>query len=167
LHSSVCPRADVPLVDWPADGNFIVPVEPGDPEHPLDFLWDVFIDYDPSTGASASFIRPTQPSEIVDGGIVEVPFHADVPAAGFCHRVEFLVAHKFNPPPGGITNGDRRLDHTPDSVGGDIVTWLYTAGAPPGGCPVYDAGALQDGAFPPADAPSDSVPVVRQDAGGK
>jgi hypothetical protein len=167
LHSSVCPPADVPLVEWPADGNFIVPVEPGDPEHPRDFSWDAFVDFDPSTGASPVFVGPYQPTQAVDGGIIAVVFNVlPPPPAGFCHRVEFLVAHAFNLPTNGIASSDRRFVHTPDSVGGDIVTWLYTAGAPPGGCPAYDAGALQDGAFPPpTDGPSDGVPIVNQDAG--
>ena len=150
---------------WPEGGLFIVPVEPGDPEHPQDFRWDVFVDYDPSTG-DIEIIHPSPPPQVVDGGIIDVSFM--IPTAqllDFCHRVEFLVAHAFNPPPGGIPNGNNRLDHTPDSVGGDIVTWLYTGGAPAGGCPEYDAGALQDGEFPPADAPSDGLPIVNQDGG--
>ena len=168
LHASVMPPADVPLVDWPPDGTFIVPVEPGDPELPTAFLWDVFVDYDPSAGTSLEYFRPRNPPvSAVDGGIVAVPFTLPGPFDGFCHRVEFLVADNFNSPPGGIENGDRRYDHTPDSRGGDIVTWQYTGGAPPGGCPSYDAGALQDGTFPPDDAPSDSVPVIHEDAAGK
>jgi hypothetical protein len=153
------------MPDWPEGGLFIVPVEPGDPEQPQAFLWDVFVDYDPTTG-SGEIIPHREPPPVVDGGIIDVSFR--IPTAslyGFCHRVEFLVAHAFNPPPDGIPNGDNRYDHTPDSVGGDIVTWLYTGGAPVGGCPEYDAGVLQDGGVPPADAPSDGLPIVNQDGG--
>jgi hypothetical protein len=175
LHSSVVPPADVPLVDWPTDNTFVVPVEPGDPERPLDFVWDVFIDYDPSPQPIRSDrglkLFPRGPmSAVVDGGSVLVYFELAAPGTppdlpGLCHRVEFLVAHQFNLSPNGITMADSRLAHTPDSVGGDMVTWQYTAGGLAAGCPEYDAGALQDGAFPPADAPSDGLPVVHQDAG--
>ena len=173
LHSSVCPPADVPLVDWPADANFIVPVEPGDPEHALDFEWAVFVDYDPSPTPIRSDhglkLLQQHPMSAVQGGIVLVDFPLMPPGTppdlpGLCHRVEFLVAHQFNSP-SGTPVADNRLFHTPDSVGGDMVTWQYTAGGLAEGCPEYDAGALQDGAFPPDDAPSDGLPVVHQDAG--
>ena len=168
LHSSVSPPVDVPLTDWPADGTFIVPVEPGDPEHPLDFLWDVFVDYDPSPYPIQSDrglkYLPEGPPPVVDAGIVSVSFLLSNPNGpadplGLCHRVEFLVAHRFNP----IPMGDFRLAHTPDSVGGDLVTWQFTPGGVAAGCPEYDAGDLQDGAFP--DASDGGLPVVHQDGG--
>jgi len=67
-----------------------------------------------------------------------------------CHRIDFLVAHQFDP----------GSAHTWDSVGGDIVSWFFNPGGNPNGCPLYDAGALQDGAFPSADTGADGLPVV-------
>jgi hypothetical protein len=54
-----------------------------------------------------------------------------------------------------------RSDILQKEYGGDIATWLWDpAGTVPCDLVVYDAGALQDGAFPPADAGADALPVV-------
>ena len=49
------------------------------------------------------------------------------------------------------------MDH---QASGDLVTWFYNAGGGPNGCPVYDAGSVQDGAFPPAEAGADALPII-------
>jgi hypothetical protein len=139
LHDAVVPPEGVPLVNWPTNGTFIVPVEIDGPDE--SFFYDVFIDYDPVTN-SGNVIPPQLEEatpDTADGGIVTVMFTiATPPDPRFCHTVEFLVARSFN----------RNSLHTPDSLGGDIVTWFYTAGGGPGGCPEYDAGIFQGGAFP-------------------
>jgi len=157
LHESVVPPTDQILSSLPSE--FLVPVVLEDPNET--FEWDVFIDYnacaDPSTCTPTSPLTPPgvvtqKPTPgTLDGGVVVVPF--DPPAdlgTTQCHRIDFLVAHQF----------DQGTPHTWDSVGGDIVTWFYNAGGGPNGCPVYDAGSLQDGAFPPADAGAEALPAV-------
>jgi hypothetical protein len=88
----------------------------------------------------------------LDGGVVVIDF--DPPTdldPSRCHTIDFLVAHQFAP----------GLPHTPDSVGGDIVTWTYDpGGAIPCSLLVYDAGSVQDGAFPPTDAGAEALPAV-------
>ncbi len=145
LHDAVVPSAGTPLAEWPEDGTFIVPVEVEGPDE--SFFYDVFIDYDPVTNTGnviPPYLEEATP-DTVDGGIMTVRFTiATPPDPRFCHTVEFLVADGF----------DQRSLHTPDSFGGDIVTWFYTAGGGPNGCPAYDAGSFQDGAFPEDAGPS-------------
>jgi hypothetical protein len=139
--SAVYPQAY--LTELPADGMFIVPVQVAAGEF---FQWDVFVDYPANR---APFIAPTTISAdkaVVDGGLTWVSFPVDQNAfqPGTCpHRIEFFVAHQFNP----------GAPRTPESFGGDSFTWFYF----PDGCSSYDAG---DGGFPPADAASDSLPVT-------
>jgi hypothetical protein len=147
-HYAVQPPTGPILTELPS--QFVVPVALDQASSP--FEWDVFVDYDPVAGTGLVFID-TQNESPADGGISLVDFSLD-PATldpSQCHVIEFLVAHAFN----GTSL------HTWDSVGGDIVTWLYNPGGGPAGCPVYDAGALQDGAF--ADAPTDGLLVVGGD----
>jgi hypothetical protein len=133
--------------------EFAVPVQLDQASSP--FEWDVFVDYDPVAGTGTfPVINTTEGESPADGGVSIVNFYLDptLPVLGpsQCHVIEFLVAHAFN----------ATSPHTWDSVGGDIVTWFYNPGGGPSGCPLYDAGALQDGAFPAADAPSDGLLVV-------
>jgi hypothetical protein len=154
LHSSVVPPTGVVLDTWP--DVFIVPVRVDDPNTP--FFYDAFIDYNPDPQARTApqiFPTPFDAAGLVDGGVVAVPVALSAPDPAFCHRVEILVAHRFN----------STSPHTPDSIGGDSVAWLYTAGGGPNGCPAYDAGALQDGAFP-QDASPDGLPVTPEEGGG-
>jgi hypothetical protein len=142
----VSPRADIPLVDWPSDGTFMVPVQIATPGEA--FVYEVFEDY-PANQVPA--VPRSAPSLATDGGVALVRFvlRPPPPDNGTCpHRIEFIVANGF------------AGQHTPDSVGGDIVTWFYTEGGGPNGCPSYDAGT---GAFP--DAASDVLPVPPE-AGG-
>jgi hypothetical protein len=149
LRGSVVPPPDTPLVQWPVDKTFLVPVELYDPNQT--FWYDVFVDYDPVNNTSPKvYPQPVVPNAAtMDGGVFLVSFGLNAPddPGPLCHRIEVLVAHEFN----------KFSPHTPDSVGGDSVSWLYTAGGGPDGCPEYDAGALQGGAFP--DAATDGLPI--------
>jgi hypothetical protein len=157
LDESVQPPPDQILASLPTE--FVVPVQLDDPNQTFD--WEVFVDYDPVQSPNPYFSNQVQATPgTVDGGVyvVDAPppdtIHAD---PSRCHRIDFLVAHTFNP----------ATPHTWDSLGGDIVWWFYNPGGGPGGCPVYDAGSLQDGAFPSAtpDAPLDGLPIVPESGG--
>jgi len=64
-----------------------------------------------------------------DGGIRVLSVRLTTPAdLNACHTVEILVALTFVE------------DHTPDSIGGDSVTWFYSPTGNLADCPVYDAG---------------------------
>ena len=156
LLESVQPPYNQILPQLP--GEFIVPVVLEDPDET--FQWDVFIDYnacaDPSTCAPTQplgGITPVNPTPgTVDGGVVLVYFP---PPTGLdpsrCHTIDFVVAHQF----------ETGLPHTPAPPGGDLVTWIYDpGGSVPCSLLVYDAGSVQDGAFPPADAGTDALPAV-------
>jgi hypothetical protein len=160
LHDAVQPPPDQILAAIPVE--FLVPVELDDPNQ--SFQWDVFVDYDPEANPNPVFfptlVQPTPGT--VDGGIATVDFSLQHLAgsaldAARCHRIDFLVAHAFN----------NTSPHAWDSIGGDLVSWLYNPGGDPAGCPVYDAGSLQDGAFPAPDAPPDGLPVVPESGPGE
>jgi hypothetical protein len=156
LYDAVDPPTDEILTQIP--NEFWIPVELADPDE--SFQWDVFVDY--QACADPSTCEPTPPIDIqtvqptpgtLDGGVALVTVQgADFASLDptMCHRIDFLVAHQFN----------ALSPHTWDSVGGDIITWFYNPGGNPAGCPLYDAGAFQDGAFPPADAATDGLPVI-------
>jgi hypothetical protein len=154
LHEAVQPPPDQILAELPPE--FAVPIELDDPNQ--SFQWDVFLDYDPNVLSNSKpllYPQTVQPTPgTVDGGILLVDFFPSdsngvPPDPSLCHRIDFLVAHAFN----------ESSPRTWDSVGGDIVSWLYNPGDP-AGCPVYDAGALQDGAFPAPEASPDALPIV-------
>jgi hypothetical protein len=149
VHDAVVPPTDVILTELPME--FIVPVQLD--EANASYQWDVFVDYDPVSDSNTSpQIFSAQNQSAADGGVNLVEFSLQagpvVLDPSECHVIEFLVAHQFN---------ETSL-HTWDSLGGDIVTWFYNPGGGPAGCPIYDAGALQAGAFP--EASTDALPVV-------
>jgi hypothetical protein len=155
LRESVVPPAGLILPDLPLE--FIVPVELEDPSE--SFQWDVFIDYNACVDSSCTPTQPLSPVVTVtptpgtlDGGVELVSFSAPKGLdPSRCHTIDFLVAHQFL----------QGFPHQPDAVGGDIATWTYDpGGAIPCSDLVYDAGSLQDGAFPPADAGSEALPAV-------
>jgi hypothetical protein len=164
LHDAVEPPETEILTTLPSE--FIVPVLLASPDET--FQWDAFVDYQPCTGLdcpseTSPYVGPTTVTPTpgtLDGGVYLA--HFDPPPAVLVdptqcnHTIQFLVAHAFNGP---------NALHTPDSIGGDIVTWNYSPGGSTTSC-VFDAGALQDGAFPPADAATDGVPVVPESGGG-
>jgi hypothetical protein len=162
MHESVQPPAGLVSFDLPSE--FLVPVVLEDPNET--FQWDVFIDYndcaDPSsctpTPPLAPGIQTVAPTPgTLDGGVEFVSFIVppDLDPSR-CHNIDFLVAHKFE-----TSSTGSPLPRTWDPVGGDIVTWTWDpAGTVPCDLVVYDAGALQDGAFPPADAGTEALPAV-------
>ncbi|HLK37000.1 MAG TPA: hypothetical protein VKU41_09645 [Polyangiaceae bacterium] len=150
LHGSVVPPADLILSTWPAE--FDVPLEIYDPS--ASFAWEAFVDYDPTSNTSPLTGQTVGPPIAVDAGVYVQAFHLGQPSdLGFCHRIEFDVARGFD-----TTSGS---PHTPNSLGGDSIVWFYNAGGGPNGCPVYDAGDVQDGGgFPASDGPVDGLAVV-------
>ncbi len=142
-------------------GGFIVPIQLEDPNE--SFQWDVFVDYSactnpPDCTMATSPVTPpgiqteTPTPGTLDGGVVLVSF--DSPPGldlSQCHWIDFEVAQQFLP----------GLPHSPNpTVGGDSFLWLYEPAGVTCSSVVYDAGSLQDGAFPPADAGAEALPVV-------
>jgi hypothetical protein len=160
LHDSAVPPIDEPLVTWPVDGQFSVPVQLDDPGQR--FCWVVFVDYNPyginSTGMQGQVQCEVAPPSDLDGGVVVVSFTLEPSAfdLGVCHQIQFIVAQAF----------EAADNHTPVfPPGGDDVIWNYVPGGGPQ-CPLlYDASAFGDGAFPQADAPS-PLPPPPPDGGG-
>lgn len=153
LHDSVVPSVNVPLVEWPPNGQFSVPVELDDPNE--SFCWVVFIDYNAypvftSSGIVHPVVCGAAPPSAVNGGVDVITFTLEPGGIDLttCHQIQFLVAPSFESD-----------DHTPTAPGGDDVTWNYVPGGGPE-CPPYDAGAFGDGAFPVQDVSSDSIPVA-------
>src|SRR5581483_5092743 len=124
-QESVQPPPSQILTALPSE--FVVPVVLIDPDQ--SFEWEVFVDYDPIAAPNPIILQPVSPSpDTVDGGVALVSFNVSSQQADAsrCHVIEFLVAHAFNP----------STPHTWDSLGGDLVTWIYNPGGGPGGCPV-------------------------------
>jgi len=145
LHDAVVPP-EGPLVEWPSDDTFLVPVQLDVPNE--SFFFHVFVDYPANQNPVYSGSGSTNLS---DGGITLVSLMLVPPDTQICpHRIEFLVAGGF----------DTLNQHTPDKGGGDIVTWEYYGGGGPNACPPYDAG---DGSFP--DAQPDILPVAPESGG--
>ncbi len=143
VAGSVFPPSNQPLLDLPIE--FRVPVEVPDPTKPYE--WRVFVDFDP--------LQNTDSEQSGSGGGTSDSPDLDVVRfsvnrerlLGACHRIEFVVALRFD--------GARSADPS----GSDSITWFY---APPGtnlaGCTPYEGGVGDDAAFPDAgapDAPSD------------
>ncbi|HSY20941.1 MAG TPA: hypothetical protein VK841_02445 [Polyangiaceae bacterium] len=136
IYGGVSPQPGVPLQEWPDGGSFVVQVA----SQGQSFYYDAFLDFDPTVNPLPvdlpTPIIPTGPDPVM------VPIRPIAqPDPRFCHTVAVLVAHQFN----------QNSAHTPDSVGGDIVTWFYDPGG--GDCPVIDAGAFENGAFFDASSP--------------
>jgi hypothetical protein len=152
LHDSVMPPVNEPLVTWPLQP--VVPVQLNAPDQ--QFYWVVFVDYsyNATSGTSPGLVKPptleVASASDVDGGVVLVSFTLEPGALDLsvCHQIEFIVAQSFESD-----------DHTPvQPPGGDDVIWNYVPGGGPE-CPLYyDAAEFGDGAFPPADAPSNALP---------
>jgi len=146
VHTSVQPPEGL-LNGWPPDDFLRIPVLLPDPSATC--AWQLF----EKDLEGATQFRAGQPCDtsVIDGGVIvqEVPI-GEQPTDGHCHVFTFIVAHGFSA--AGV----------PDSIGGDTSTWEYL---PQGAlCTFYDAGALQDGAFPPGDAGVDG-PLVTPESG--
>ena len=139
LHDSVVPPEGVPLPFWPGPpsatgpGVLLVPLVVEDP--PYDYR--VFVDY-PQTIDPLGPLAP--PPQAVDGGtVLSISIDPDEPNHPIdlrgCHVIRVVVAHSF------LSN------NTPDSLGGDSVSWpYYPSASAPFTCAFIDAGpALLDG----------------------
>jgi hypothetical protein len=133
-NASVRPQPGL-LVDWPVDNQFIVPVRVATPGE--SFVYEVV--YDWPTNQVLNPATNLTPQFAADGGVANVLLTLlPPPPDGVCpHQIDFVVANSF------------ASEHTPDSVGGDLVFWTFTGGGVPNGCPSFDAGT---GAFPEASA---------------
>lgn len=155
LHDAVQPPTDQVLSELPSE--FVVPVVLEDPNEFFEYA--VFLNY-VDHNSPPKYVTPVQPTPgTLDGGVTPVTFNvteSDFADPTACNRIEFIVAHEFN----------QSSPHTPDSTGGDIVTWLFSTGGPAACVETYDAG---DGAFPSgdamADAGGDGAIIVPQDGG--
>jgi hypothetical protein len=148
VHGSVAPPPTQILTALPDE--FLVPVELVDPSQT--FHYNVFVDYDLFNNPQAVYQSPEQAADPnAANGIDLVTFSLSSTQSAldpsYCHVIEMVVANKFT----------STSPHTPDSVGGDSVSWFYSPGGNPAGCPQYDAGSLADGAFP--DVQSDALVV--------
>ncbi len=152
VHDAVYPPEGL-IAQWPIDNQFIVPVQLPGPT--ASCFWRDF-DQDIEAPPPPSPLDNSQcTTSLLDGGVALQDFHIKPPTDGHCHVFTFIVAHNFS------------AEMLPDSIGGDLVKWEYE---PPNAlCNFYDAGALQDGAFP-MDAGSDGLLIPPEsgpsDAGG-
>jgi hypothetical protein len=71
------------------------------------------------------------------------------PSTTSCHTIQFVVGHRLT-----LSNSGSSEVFTPDSLGGDQITWFYMPDGVPGGCPSYDGGA-DSGIGPIPDAQAD------------
>lgn len=140
IHIAVQPPEGL-LDGWPPANSFLVPVRLPDPNATCQ--WQLLDqDLDPAL-AQIPRLKAGNicDKSIEDGGIIVqgAPVGSQ-PTDGHCHVFTFIVAHNFSPGQLGVA----------DNIGGDAVSWEFLpAGAL---CNFYDAGAFQDGAFPPVDA---------------
>jgi hypothetical protein len=130
VRSSVVPSTTSVLGSWPS--KFIVPVELSDPR--ADIQWASFVDYNPATGEGFDQTSKSRDEPAATNGNVrtlEIPI--TTPSSDGCHVVEVVVALRLN-------TTDPRNAHTPESPGGDSVSWFYSPSGDLAGCPVLDAG---------------------------
>jgi hypothetical protein len=150
-HELVVPPVTSILAAWP--GEFDVPILVLDPSVTVE--WEAFVDYDPLGNTNVlPYVPPGEvgPGQDVDDAgermlIANIPPPADLTA---CHTLEIIVALGFAEP------------HTPNSVGGDSVTWFYSPTGSPDGCPIFDFEA----GVPDAGEDSPSVEDASADDGG-
>lgn len=125
-----------PLLQWPAGGEFTVPVEVFTPGET--FVYQVVYDYGTNNQSVPVSVNTGQVAP--DGGVT-VPLTLQIPNPDLCpHHIDFIVANAF------------QAVHVPDLVGGSVASWLYEPGGT-GVCPGFDAGT---GAFPLPEASIDS-----------
>ncbi len=130
LHDLVTPPAPL-ITAWPLE--FEIPVYVPDPTSLP--LWHAFLDYDPisHTGSFTNGVVDPDPAGD-DGGVRTIARRFSPPAdINFCHTLQVVVALTFVD------------DHTPDSTGGDSITWIYAPTGNLGDCPIFDAGPYDAG----------------------
>lgn len=135
---SLIPPEGEPLTQWPV-GGFVVPVRNVDPSA---CQYSV-------TPRSLGVIECSPCGGIVQNGrlLIPLPLRNQLDPNLCDQIVTFYVARQFKA-------GSNCTAY--DEGQGDTAEWHYY----PPSCPIYDAGAVQDGAFPPPDAPPDGVLVV-------
>lgn len=148
IHPALYPPEGV-IRQWPPENVFYVPIRLPDPTATC--VWrDVDQDIEAATVTTINNNVACTIS-LLDGGVIVQNANIPQPTDGHCHVLTFVVAHAF-------------AGNVPDSIGGDTARWEYE---PPGAlCNFYDAGALQDGAFPPSDAGSEGLPVTPESGAG-
>jgi hypothetical protein len=117
------------LETWPTE--FDVPIQAFDTTSSIQ--WQAFLDYDVTQ--SHPIARGQLDADPAQDAGVRL-LNARLPAPPMlqdCHIVEILVARSFPD------------IHTPDTYGGDSVTWFYSPTGSLDGCPVYDAGPRDAG----------------------
>jgi hypothetical protein len=143
VKSAVFPPTAQVLVELPPSG-FDVPVQIFDTD--TAFEWQVFVDYDPLVATAPVIATKASPPFALDGGLDVVDFDLVPYFAALdptvCHRIDFVVALAFEP----------SSLHTPDSRGGDGVSWFYDVAGGLGGCPELGASepSTSDAASPDA-----------------
>jgi hypothetical protein len=149
IHSAVYPPEGV-IRQWPPNGEFLVPVRLPDPTDAC--RWSDFDQNEELGSTTAIDVNTPCDTSLLDGGVLVQTAPIPQPRDNDCHVLKFIVAHGFS------------TDMVPDSIEGDIVTWEYEPASSL--CNFYDAGALQDGAFPPTDAGYEGLPVTPESGTG-
>ena len=142
IHDALVPPEGL-LTQWPADNEFLVPVRNVDPNT---CQYSVTLSGQPgSCQQCAGFL---------DAGVLLIPLTlVDRFDQALCDQtVTFYVATQFIPVQGG---GGPASCTAYENGQGDSTRWRYS----PPSCMAYDAGAVQDGAFP-HDGASDSQPAI-------
>jgi hypothetical protein len=153
LNDSVTPPLNRILIQWPQE--FVVPVELLDRQS--SFQWRVFVNYDSAFHtdvATYGQVDAVANPDLFDGGVTSVPVVLLQPDPNACNYIEFVVARSFDP----------QSAHTPDSLGGSSVTWVYDEG---GHCPQSPFDGSADGAFPDVGSDVLIVPDSGTEAGSE
>jgi hypothetical protein len=145
VDDALRPPADGTLTQWPADNEFLVPVRNVDPSN---------CQYSVTFSGEQNGIFCQQCAGFLDAGVLLIPLNLTDPFdPTLCNEsVTFYVATHFIRAQGG---GGPQSCTAYDNGQGDSARWRYSP--PP--CMAYDAGAVQDGAFP-RDGASDGLPAV-------
>jgi hypothetical protein len=151
LHDSVVPPAGLPLPEWPmAPNDLLVPLVVDSPDEQYDYR--VLVDY---TQYPDPLSPMPPPPPVVDGGaILSISIDPEEPNRQIdlsgCHQIKVLVAHSF------LSD-----NVTPDSLGGDSVSWpYYPSAAPPYTCSLVEAGPIS------LDASAEALPIPPLSEGG-
>jgi hypothetical protein len=135
VHDSLYPAEGV-ITQWPLHGQFVVPVRNVDPNN---------CSYSVAVGGQLPFPGFSCAGP-VNAGILLIEPTIDAPSdTSICSQpITFYVATKFR---GGSFTAY-------EDGQGDTAQWYYS----PPSCAIYDAGAVQGGAFPEAAADGFVVP---------
>lgn len=137
IHVAVQPPEGL-ITTLTASSTFTVPISTGDPTQCFYSVYDEYTTYRSCVPC---------PTSTFDGRTVEVDFGVGSAFdTSICHTLRFTVGSSFAVPD--------QFCHS----GSDVATWRYV----PSSCTRYDAGSLDDGAFP--EASTDGLPIV-PDAG--